>query len=940
MRKKVLLLLVAFISILNSYAQNGGIISGKVLDKNALSLPGASLRLDKHNRYTISDQNGYFEFLNVPEGEYQVEVSYLGFENSTTPSTVKNGKNTVINITLQEGSIEGQEVIILGEMLKGQAKALNQQKTNSNISNVISSDQVGRFPDANIGDALKRVTGITMQTDQGEARNIIIRGLAPELNSVTLNGNRIPSAEGDNRNVQMDLIPAEMVSNIEVSKTLTSDMDADAIGGSVDLKTRTTPNKQRISATLSGGYVPIREKGMYSGSFLYGNRFINNKLGFVVSGSLQNKDYGSDNIESIWDRDNKDRAYVTELDIRKYDVQRIRRSISSSIDYKINDNNSIAADLIYNWRYDRENRFRTRYKSIEPVYDSNDNVTGYEGDVRRQTKGGIDNGENKNRRLEDQRIQNYALRGQHLISNKLDLDWNLSYSKASEDRPNERYIEFEQKGLDISEDLSDTKHPFIKTVGEDMDKMKFKTLTENHDYTDEKEYSAKVNARIPLSIFEDQKGRLRFGARGRFKSKERDNIFYSYKPITAIGVLSSVPTTYCDGKDFNPGSKYIPGTFASADYLGGLDLKNPTLFKETADPLEYLASNYKAKEQIIAGYLRWDQNITNDLLIIIGLRGENTHIDYTGNRMVEVDGDVTSNKESKTNSYFNLFPNLTLKYDVNKDFVLRGAFTTALARPNYYNLVPYTNISQDAEVVSIGNPDLKATYSYNFDVMGEYYFKSVGLISAGLFYKNLKNFIYKYVNLGYTGSDFQKDFPDIPNPIPADTKWEYSEYKNGDGVDAFGAEVSFQRKLDFLPSQFLRNFAVYLNYTYTWSETKGIWDSKGNERKNISLPGTAPHMFNGSLSWENQKFSARASLNFTSDYIDELGGDEFSDRYYDKQLFLDVNAAYKFSSKLRIFAEANNLTNQPLRYYQGDESRTMQLEYYQPTFNMGLKYDF
>src|SRR5690606_41478096 len=114
------------------------------------------------------------------------------------------------------------------------------------IANVISADQIGRFPDANVGDALKRVAGITMQNDQGEARNIIIRGMAPYLNSVTLNGDRIPSAEGDNRNVQMDLIPSDMISTIQVNKTLTPDMDADAIGGSVNLILRAVPNGERI----------------------------------------------------------------------------------------------------------------------------------------------------------------------------------------------------------------------------------------------------------------------------------------------------------------------------------------------------------------------------------------------------------------------------------------------------------------------------------------------------------------------------------------------------------------------------------------------------------------------------------------------------------------------------------------------------------------------
>ena len=106
------------------------------------------------------------------------------------------------------------------------------------------------------------------------------------------------------------------------------------------------------------------------------------------------------------------------------------------------------------------------------------------------------------------------------------------------------------------------------------------------------------------------------------------------------------------------------------------------------------------------------------------------------------------------------------------------------------------------------------------------------------------------------------------------------------------------------------------------------------------LPGTAPHMFNSSLSWENKRFSARISLNHTAAYLDELGGGDFEDRYYDKQTFLDANASYSINDWLRFFVEANNLTNQPLRYYQGVSARTMQMEYYKPRFTAGLKFDF
>ncbi|MDU1892543.1 MAG: TonB-dependent receptor [Dysgonomonas sp.] len=936
--KKLYSLLLFYFMVIFSYAQSGGLVSGIVKDKKAISLPGATLKLDKFNRYTVSDHNGYFEFLNVPEGTYTLEVSYIGFTSFTKTVAVNSKENTVIDVILEEKGITAGEVVVMGEMLKGQAKALNQQKTNSNITNIISSDQVGRFPDSNIGDALKRVTGITMQNDQGEARNIIIRGIASHLNSVTLNGNRIPSAEGDNRNIQMDLIPADMISSIEVNKTLTSDMDADAIGGSVDLITRATPNKQRISATLSGGYNPIREKYMYSGAFVYGNRFLDSKLGVVVSGSLQNKEYGSDNIEAEWDqdKDNNNEAYIQTFDIRRYDVQRIRRSVSSSIDYRFDANNSIAADIIYNWRDDRENRYRVRYKDMKPVYNGN-NLTGYKGEIQRETKGGIDNNRNKNTRLEDQRVQNYLLRGQHLLSEKLDLDWNLSYSRASEDRPNERYISFRQKGVMMTQDLSDERHPFITVPEEDLSDMKLKDLTENHNYTKEDEYSIKINARTPLSVIEDQKGRLRFGLRARFKNKKRDNLFYKYEPVSGIETLDDVPQNYYDGKNFQPGNQYVPGTFVTKKYLGSLDLKNPSLFKEELAPEEYLASNYKAKEKIVAGYLRWDQNLSNDMVIILGVRAEGTFINYTGNYVMD---DESQEEIKDKNSYVNILPNITYKYSIMDNLILRAAYTTALARPNYYDLVPYTNVNSEKGEISVGNSDLKVTYSHNFDLMGEYYLSSVGLLSAGVFYKKLNNFIYKYKDIQYTTEKYTEDFPELSNPIPTGEKWTFAQSRNGKGVDVLGFEIAFQRNLDFLPTQFLKNFAVYLNYTYTYSNAKGIADEDGNERKDVDLPGTAPHMFNASLSWENKKFAARASLNTTASYIDVLGATEFSDSYYDKQLFLDVNASYKIIPSLRVFAEANNLTNQPLRYYQGTKDRMMQLEYYKPTFNLGIKYDF
>lgn len=227
------------------FAQTGT-VSGKINDENKIALPGAKIKLTPGNIFTTSDANGNFVFLSVPKGDYRMTVDYLGYGTASYPVTV-NESGIVQNIVLDPKATTIEAVNVVGFGRQSQARALNTQKNNPNITNVISTEQIGKFPDSNIGDALKRVPGITMQNDQGEARDIIIRGLAPELNSVTLNGNRIPSAEGDNRKVQMDLIPSDMIQLVEVNKTLTSDMDADAIGGSVNLNTKTPTNKERLS---------------------------------------------------------------------------------------------------------------------------------------------------------------------------------------------------------------------------------------------------------------------------------------------------------------------------------------------------------------------------------------------------------------------------------------------------------------------------------------------------------------------------------------------------------------------------------------------------------------------------------------------------------------------------------------------------------------------
>jgi TonB-dependent receptor len=227
-----------------------------------------------------------------------------------------------------------------------------------------------------------------VQYDQGEARFGNIRGTAPQYNSVMVNGERIPSAEAEDRTVQLDLVPADMIQSIEVNKAVTPDMDADAIGGSVNLVTRSAPYDRRASLTLGSGYNILASKPIYNGAFVLGDRFLNNKLGVIASASYHNHQLGSDNFELngiTWMNDNKDgSAFAEEIQIRQYYLQRIRQSYSLSLDYKITDNHTLFANGIYNHRNDWENRYRTVYKDIEYDEDSDTWI----GMMEKETKGG------------------------------------------------------------------------------------------------------------------------------------------------------------------------------------------------------------------------------------------------------------------------------------------------------------------------------------------------------------------------------------------------------------------------------------------------------------------------------------------------------------------------------------------------------------------------
>ena len=903
-------------------SEKASVLRGRVMDNEQQVLPGASIMVESLKKGIISDIDGNYTLTGLKPGTYTVKVSYVGYDPIELKITVPKGKTLEKDIVMNEG-VELQEVKVNG-VFTGQRKALSVQKNAMGVKNVVSADQVGKFPDSNIGDALKRISGINVQYDQGEARFGQVRGTSADLTSVTVNGNRLPSAEGDTRNVQLDLIPADMVQTIEVSKVVTSDMDGDAIGGAINLVTKNTPYNRVFNVTAGTGYNWISEKAQLNLGATWGERLFNDKLGMILAASYQYAPGGSDNVEFEYETNDDGEVELKEAQARQYYVTRERQSYSAALDYKFNENHKISFKGIYNRRNDWENRYRVSYKKL--------NSKASKQSVVLQTKAG--SSDNRNARLERQQTMDFTLDGEHILGSLM-MDWAGSYSRATEDRPNERYAAISYKGEDYGSSFADvfdefpysTKSlPNIKDAGWKIDE-----LTNSNQSIVENEYKFRMNFELPLSQGEFGNS-LKFGGKFVSKDKERETNFFEYDGDIIADWNNNLTSQIRSG--FMPGKQYPTGTsFIDKGYLGKIDFSK----YEGKEVLEEEAGNYKAKENILAGYLRFDQKLGDKFDLTLGLRIEDTHLKTSGSiyQMDENEEESLTPTGDQKNSYTDLLPSILLKYKLNDNGNIRASYTKTLSRPKYSALIANKSFNLADEEATIGDPSTKPTTSNNFDLSIDYYFKSVGLVSAGVFYKDVKSVNVEAL-VYMTGSQLG-----LGNY--ADTKFQVTQNMNAYDARIFGAEFAYQRDFGFITPA-LKCVGFYGNYTYTHSSTNNynpiLSIADGDD---VKMAGSPEHTANASLFYEKSGLNVRLSYNTASAFIDQMNtGSRELDRYYDSVNYLDLNASYTWGSKYKttIYAEAGNLLNQPLRYYQGHKDRTMQAEYYGVRVNAGVKINF
>ncbi len=895
----VLAVLSLFVAASPVAAQSStGSVAGRVTDAaSGAPLVGADVTLDGTSLTTATDRTGAFRLTGVPGGHFTLVIQYLGHEVERSPVTVTTGRILTVDVTLRPSQFSETVDVRAEPIGDGQARALNQQRTAPNIANIISADQIGSFPDPNAAEAASRVPGVSIARDQGEGRYVLVRGTEARLNAMMIDGERLPSPEGDARSVALDAVPADQLQSIEVSKAVTPDMDADSIGGSVNLITKQAVSRPVMLLAGATGYNRLQDdfgQGQASGTF--GRRFADGKVGLLVGGSAMNLHRGSENFEAEYADGDLD-----DLQLRDYIIKRERYGLNASGDARLSDTSLLSVRGIFNTFQDYEVNNRIRYNvgsdRIERVL--------------------------KNRQ-QDQRINSISGGGQHVLPQGMLLDYRLGWARAQEHQPDRLDTIFRQSGVTFAPNVSansiDPENIQPNPLNDDINRVRLNAQESEIFLTRDRDVTGSFNLRMPLRAGGRIASFLKAGVKIKDKHKDRAYDLLEAAPgrnvpfseledpsFDSSGFLSFFPAGYTLGPGINPA--------AARAFYNALPASAKELNHESD------AQDYDADERVYAGYVMAELYSGDRLLILPGLRYEATRVRYTGyDVLYNDDGDYESTQPvTGGDTYGFLLPGLHVRYAIDPSTNLRAAYTRTLARPNYYDLVPYELVFQEDSEISRGNPALKPTTSNNLDLLLERYFKSVGVISGGVFFKRLSDYIYPFR---------------VREPAFGDV-YEITQPRNGDSASLWGLELAFQNQLRFLPGP-LDGFGVYANYT--WTDSSAQFPDR--EDTDSPLPGQSKHLGNIALWYEKYGFSARSSWNFHGKYIDAVGETAREDVFYDNHVQWDVNVSQRLTKNLRVYADALNLTNAPLRYYIGSPNRPIQEEYYRWWMMFGVKANF
>ena len=917
-------------------AAQSGTIAGEIVDEQTDgSLPGATVRIDGTLHGTAADLEGRFRLSGVAAGPVTLIVSYVGYNAKEVPVEVTAGDRVNVTIALNAEVVRGEEVIITAQ-LAGQTQAINTQLSSNTIVNVVSPERIQELPDQNAAEAVGRLPGVAIQRNAGEGTKVVIRGLSPKFNAITVNGERIPSTDGEDRSVDLSMISPDVLAGIEVFKALTPDKDADAVGGSVNFVIRKAPDDRKGSVFAQVGYNDHESVyGQFKGSASISDRFLGKRLGVLLTGSGQRADRSSDVIDVEYEfvrgpREEEEHALinVAKLNLADRLETRDRYSASATMDYQLS-----SGGLLYNtfWgRTDREEiRRRKRYRV-------SDGRTEYEL---------------RDRSIDITLLTN-SLSGWHRVG-RFDIEWRTSLSRTSRHVPFAHTARFQELAA-FNNDLIDDQGPELIPQGAKLglDNTWFQFANQATEEVDDQDLTGQFDLKYPFGVGRSIRGYLKAG--GKYKDKNRDRtrneLQTPFAEVDRIGQenpdlfdLNSeghIEFDNFDDSGFNAG-EFLGGVY---DFGPGLDADLLLDFWNTYQS-RYgvnrfaLLDNYDAGESVSAAYLMAEFDVDNRFMLLPGFRIERTETSYdafVGNLRQDLGRTGAISDTTGGQDYNEFLPMLHARYKFSSQFDVRAAVTRSLSRPDYFNLVPFVRISPSEFTIVEGNPDLKHTTAWNYDLYASLYSK-LGLLTFGVYYKTLDDIDYLRQSRLTEGefASFTITFPD-----------------NGDRSTVQGLEVDLQTNFLLLPSPF-NAIVMNVNYSYSDSETFFPFLTVGGRSPDPpfrpividtvragTIPGQARHVANVSLGYERGGFSGRISFQYQDQALFFVGNRAELDGFIDDLVRWDLSVAHEITSGLDLMVTVNNLANNPERAFLGIQTFPTNEQIFGWSADVGVKYKF
>jgi len=939
----IVLLVIAMVPMV-TWAQTG-IIRGEVKDaENGEALIGANVVVQGSSIGASTDIDGRYIVRGVPAGPQTILFRYLGFESKEVEVTVEEGETLELNMELSSTTIQGAEIQVTARQ-RGQSRALSEQRKSKNIKNVISAEQIETFADNTVTGALSRIAGM----GHGGTN---IRGVGAGSANVTMNGQRMGATGGD-RSVDLSTISADMVQNLEVIKVITPDMEADALAGVINISTRRPVGGERdMNIRLGGGFQDryIRHAGTQQrASINYGDSPSDN-YSFGVNFSYQKDPSASELFRTEWASRTFESTAPEVVDILS-DVRNefnytIPERIGSGLQFTFQPTNESTYHIegIFNIQNQSQYRYGVNYEPrmanySEPTYTGNPDGA---NDPDAENQGTI----SYNPRLDESTIHQYTVQagGRHRLDN-MDIEYKLGWGhgRFSED---EYRMSF-QTGSD-HEFIFNTDNRWKPTVEvapwsrfpgyPPSSEMDFQDMDHRVNSNVDNDFEGTFDIEIPYS-----NGSFKTGVNASLTYKRGigERLLRNYSSNLDVSKFQQIENA--NWSIFNrSGQTYEIPWLIDLDKAKEFYINQTPRFQTDLDEwaLSTETSKYNANENTYATYLMGDFQI-DWFTILGGLRLEYTDNSYTGRESEISSSGVFQGATdiTETNNYINLFPNLQTVFSINNFTNLRFAYSRSIGRPNFGQLNPYVQRNFATRTIQRGNPDLSPMLSNNFDMLFEHYFLNVGQFTIGLFYKDMRDFVFS--------SNQVVDYSADNNDEGLTGRWNVNSFQNGEQATVYGAEFTWQQNLEFLPG-ILSNLGTYVNYSYSQSiadvgrtvnerYTHGLAelyefvgaDVDPDYKYITPLEGQRPHIVNAGLDFTKDDFFTQITYQWTAAAISSYGsndqtlvsvGNVYYDQFNGATKDLSFTARYWLSENFQVWFDASNILNSLERdyYYEPD----------------------